>query len=157
MLLSVLSDFWEGCATNQSFQIFNRIFFFLRGGGVGGGGGWVCNQSIKTERYPRTIFLSFILYAKCVNSHFQLYGHTIKLSHYDTLTPLFCLHLLKSVSIRRPQNTFSQSKTPCMLLLLMSTPTHSFENGCCLDGVSSLGFLYFPPLPPFHAIQTHHI
>ena len=73
------------------------------------------------------------------------------------MTPLFCLHLLKSVLIRRPQNTFSQSKTPCMLLLLMSTPTHSFENGCCLDGVSSLGFLYFPPLPPFHAIQTQHI
>ena len=36
---------------------------------------------------------AFIIYAKWVNSHFQLYGHTIKLAHYDIQTLLFCLHL----------------------------------------------------------------
>ena len=45
-----------------------------------------------------TIFLSFILQEKCVNSHFQLYRHTTKLVCYNTWTTLFCLHLLQSFS-----------------------------------------------------------
>ena len=42
------------------------------------------HQSIKTKKYQRAIFPSFILQEQCKNSHFQWYRRTTKLAHYDT-------------------------------------------------------------------------
>ena len=70
----------------------------------------------------------------------QFFYHTSSIiqTHYSDDFILFTLP--KVVLHQRPQNTFSKSNAPCVLLSLMLT--RPFLNGCCLVGVCFLGFVH---------------
>ena len=118
----------------QSFHLSSSFSFFFLFVVV-----WMHDQSIKTEKSQRPIFLQLNWQEKCENSHFLLYRHIIKLAHYDTRTPLLCLYLLKLFWTKN-RRTLSPKVMHSVLLSLM--PTRHFWSGSCLVRASFLGFLY---------------
>ena len=104
--------------------------------------GCTTNQSKQNKKFQRNTFLSFILQEQCVNLTFsKLYRCT---TMYITGTvwhsDAFILFTFARVVLdQRPQNIFSKSNAPCVLLLLR--PMRPFLNGCSLVGACFLGFL----------------
>ena len=68
------------------------------------------NQKKKCQR---NIFFYHSSYKQCVNLHFQLYGCTTKLAHYEIWTPLFCLHLLKPFWTKDAEHFIQKQCTMC--------------------------------------------
>ena len=91
------------------FQIFDWIFFFFFGG---------CNTSQSKQKSHRTI----LYHSLCKNSvWYHIFNYKDALQNWHTMT-LRCLLLFTSVKVildQRPQNTFSKSNAPRVLLSLM--------------------------------------